>query len=384
MEDMVKNIETEARTFSDGEEKEFDDSKKEVEKIDSTIKKTEEFRAMNMIKRESAAAECENQETNIIESCGKSCGKMSSAHKSDIKTFANYIRNPIRNANFDVESNGAIIPVTIARQIIEAVRDICPIYSLAKIFNVKGELRIPYYGDNSGDQITCGYAPEFTELTAHAGKFTAVTLNGYTAGVLSLISKSLIGKAGEADINLVSFVVSEISKRVAIFLEHELLLGTGTNACQGILTGATNVKETSMASAIKSDDLIDLQESIPDGYQSNAVWIMHRSTRAAIRKFKDGNGNYLLNQDLTSRWGYSLLGKPVYTSDNMPAIADSAKAIIYGDMNGLAVKFAENLEMQILNEHYYTQHAIGVCGWLEIDSKVEDQQKLAVLEIKAA
>jgi HK97 family phage major capsid protein len=162
------------------------------------------------------------------------------------------------------------------------------------------------------------------------------------------------------------------------------LLGTGTDACQGILTGATNVKETSAASTIKSDDLIDLQESIPDGYQSNAVWIMHRSTRAAIRKFKDGNGNYLLNQDLTSRWGYTLLGKPVYTSDNMPAIADSAKAIIYGDMNGLAVKFAENLEMQILNEHYYTQHAIGVCGWLEIDSKVEDQQKLAVLEIKAA
>jgi HK97 family phage major capsid protein len=73
---------------------------------------------------------------------------------------------------------------------------------------------------------------------------------------LSLISKSLIGKAGEADINLVSFVVSEISKRVAIFLEHELLLGTGTDACQGILTGATNVKETSAASTIKSDDLI--------------------------------------------------------------------------------------------------------------------------------
>jgi HK97 family phage major capsid protein len=110
---------------------------------------------------------------------------------------------------------------------------------LAKVFNVKGELRIPYYGDNSGDQITCGYILlRFTELTAHAGKFTAITLNGYTAGVLSLISKSLIGKAGEADINLVNFVVSEISKRVAIFLEHELLLETGTNACQGIFTQA--------------------------------------------------------------------------------------------------------------------------------------------------
>jgi HK97 family phage major capsid protein len=378
MEDMLKNIETESRAFSDDEEKEFDNSRKEVEKIDSTIKKTEEFRAMN-IKKEVSVVESENPETNV-----ESYGKISTTHKSDIKTFANYIRNPIKNANFDVGSNGAIIPVTISKQIIEAVRDICPIYSLAKVYNVKGELRIPYYGDNSGDQITCGYAPEFTELTAHAGKFTAITLNGYTAGVLSLISKSLIGKAGEADINLVNFVVSEISKRVAVFLEHELLCGTGVDACQGIITGATNVKETSTASQIKADDLIDLQESIPDVYQSNAVWIMHSSTRAAIRKFKDGNGQYLLNQDLISKWGYTLLGKPVYTSDNMPTIADEAKAIIYGDMNGLAVKFAENLEMQILNEHYYTQHAIGVCGWLEIDSKVEDQQKLAVLQIKEA
>jgi HK97 family phage major capsid protein len=371
MEDMVKNIES--RAFSDDEEKEFDDSRKEVEKIDNTIKKTEEFRNMNLVK---IAEPSQIAASNTIEDKAK--------FKDEIKTFANYIRNPIRNSNFDVGGNGAIIPVTIARQIIEAVRDICPIYSLAKVYNVKGELRIPYYGDNAGDQITCGYAPEFTELTAHAGKFTAITLNGYTAGVLSLISKSLIGKAGEADINLVNFVVSEISKRVAIFLEHELLLGTGTDACQGIITGATNVRETSAAGAIKADDLIDLQESIPDGYQPGAVWIMHRSTRAAIRKFKDGNGQYLLNQDLTSRWGYTLLGKPVYTSDAMPAIAEGAKAIIYGDMNGLAVKLAETFEMQILNEKYYTQHAIGVCGWLEIDSKVEDQQKLAILENKEA
>ncbi|MDR1240278.1 MAG: phage major capsid protein [Oscillospiraceae bacterium] len=389
MENMVKNIETEARPFNEGEEKEFENSKKEVESINSTIKKTEELRAMNLIKREPSGdlptyPDLKEDKIDAYNGISGNVKSMDSIASRDIKAFVDYIRNPIKNANFDVGSNGAIIPVTIATQIIEAVRDICPIYSLAKIYNIKGELRIPYYGDNSGDQITCGYAPEFTELTAHAGKFTAITLNGYTAGVLSLISKSLIGKAGEANINLVNFVVSEISKRVAVFLEHELLLGSGTNACQGIITGATNVKETSSASTIKADDLIDLQESIPDVYQRDAVWIMNHTTRAAIRKFKDGNGQYLLNQDLTAKWGYTLLGKPVYTSDAMPALADSAKAVIYGDMTGLAVKFAQNLEMQILNEHYYTQHALGICGWLEIDSKVADQQKLAILEIAAA
>jgi HK97 family phage major capsid protein len=255
---------------------------------------------------------------------------------------------------------------------------------LAQVFSVKGELRVPYYGDNAGDNITCGYAAEFTELTAHAGKFTATTLNGYTAAVLTLISKSLIGKSTEAGIDLVGFIVNEIAKKVSFFIENEFLKGTGNNACEGILTGATNIIETSSASAIKADDLISLQDSIPDMYQNGAVWIMNQATKSAVRKLKDGNGQYLLNPDLTAQWGYTLLGKPVYTSDNMPAIADGEKAIIYGDMTGLSAKFAQNFEIQILNEHYATQHAIGICGWLEIDSKVTNQQKLVVLEVKAA
>lgn len=368
MEDMVKNIETEARTFSEYEEKEFENSRKEVEKIDNTIKKTEEFRKMNLIKRDPPEGN-ENAQTG---------------NKSEVKAFLDYIRNPIRNANFDVGSNGALIPVTISKQIIEAVQNICPIYNLAQIFNIKGELRVPYYGDNAGDSIVCDYAQEFVELTAHAGKFTATTLNGYTAGVLTLVSKSLIGKSNEAGIDLVGFIVNEIAKSVSKFIEHEFLLGTGTNACQGILTGATNIIETSTVSVIKADDLITLQDSVNDLYQQGAVWIMNTKTRSAIRKFKDGNGQYLLNPDLTAKWGYTLLGKPVYCSDNMPEIADSAKVVIYGDMTGLTGKLSQNFELQILNEHYATQHALGLCGWLEIDSKVTDQQKISVLEVATA
>jgi HK97 family phage major capsid protein len=366
MEDMVKNIELEARSFGDDEEKEFEAAKKEIEKIDNTINKMEEFRNMNISKKEAV--------TDVV------IGRK----EAEVKAFIDYLKNPVKNANFDVGSNGVLIPVTIEKQIIEKIQEICPIYNLARVFDVKGELRVPYYGDNSGDNITCTYAEEFTELTAHAGKFTAVTLTGYTAGVLTLISKSLIGKAQEAGINIVNFIVGEIAKKVAFFIEKEFLKGTGSSACQGILTGATNVIETTTASAIKSDDLISLQDSIPDIYQRDAVWIMNRSTKSAIRRLKDGNGNYLLNPDLTAQWGYSLLGKPVYTSDNMPLLEDGEKAVIYGDLTGLTAKFAQNIEMQILNEHYATQHALGICGWLEVDSKVTNQQKLAVLEVKTA
>lgn len=109
-----------------------------------------------------------------------------------------------------------------------------------------------------------------------------------------------------------------------------------------------------------------------------------KATRTAIRKLKDSDGNYMLNRDLSSAWGYTLLGKPVYTSDTMPTVAAGKKAVIYGNMSGFTVKLAKNVELQVLNELYAAQHALGVVGWIEVDSKVTDQQKLAVLEIKGA
>lgn len=110
---------------------------------------------------------------------------------------------------------------------------------------------------------------------------------------------------------------------------------------------------------------------------------MSSKTRAAIRKLKDQNGRYLLQDDATSSFGNMLLGKPVYTSDNMKDMAGSATAIYYGDMSGLAVKITEEMEVQVLREKYATQHAVGVVAWMEFDSKVENEQKIAVLKMGA-
>ena len=106
---------------------------------------------------------------------------------------------------------------------------------------------------------------------------------------------------------------------------------------------------------------------------------MNKATRTAIRKLKDSDGNYLLNRDLSAKWGYTLLGKDVYTTDNVNALGQVSKeVVVYGDLSGLAVKESETQEIQILTEKFATQHAIGVIAWGEIDAKVEDTQKIAV------
>lgn len=172
---------------------------------------------------------------------------------------------------------------------------------------------------------------------------------------------------------------------IARFIEHELLIGTpasGSDPAKVLgLSTATNVTTLTSASAITADDLIDLQDSIKDVYQENAIWIMSPATRTALRKLKDDVGRYLLNDDVTAPFGKTLLGKPVYVSDNMPDIGSGVKAIYYGDMSGLATKFSEELAIQVLRELFAAQHAIGVVGWIEFDAKVQNDQKIAVLKM---
>ena len=52
--------------------------------------------------------------------------------------------------------------------------------------------------------------------------------------------------------------------------------------------------------------------------------------------------------------------------------------IFYGDFSALAVKESETVEINVLNELYAAQHAIGVCGYAELDAKVENTQAIAV------
>ena len=111
---------------------------------------------------------------------------------------------------------------------------------------------------------------------------------------------------------------------------------------------------------------------------------MNKATRKAIRKLKDGEGNYLLNKDASARWNYTLLGKDVYTSDNMPEMAAGKTAIYYGDMTGLAVKVSEDVSIEVLRETKARQHLVEVLGFVEVDAKVQDEQKIAGLKMATA
>lgn len=307
--------------------------------------------------------------------------KQPTQEQQDTRAFENYIRGRViheRSGELKKTDNGAVIPSTIAQQIVKKVYDVSPILDKSQKYNVKGKLQIPYYDTTDGG-ITVAYADEFTPLTSSNGKFKNIELDGFLAGALSKISNSLINNS---QFDIVSFVVNQMSEDIARFIEHELLIGT-SNKVDG-LSKLTNSVTAAAQAAITADEVVKLKDSVKDVYQNNAIWIMSPATRTALRLLKGSDGHYLLNDDISSPFGTVLLGKPVYVSDNMPDIAKGKTVVYYGDMTGLATKFSENITTQVLREKYADEHATGVISWFEFDSKVQDAQKLAKLVMASA
>lgn len=372
-EELTNAAETEGRDLTEDELKEVENNAEEVRSIERQLN------ARNAVK-----AMAKEVETRADEPAEK---KEETQEEADVRAFAAHIRNLYGMMNTrDLKpltkgANGAVVPETIANKIIARVYEICPIAERATKYNYNGTLNIPYYTEDATNYIDVAFqGAEFAAIEANSGKFTSISLTDFVAGALVLISRQLINAS---DFDLVGYVIDRMAYSIRRFLERVLLNGSGvisgqTGTVEG-LTGVTKTVNTASANAITTDNLIDLQDSVPDEFQENAIFICNPKTRTALRKLKDNMGRYLLNENVANAFGRELLGKPLFVSDNMPEMEAGKVAVYYGDMSGLALKFTKNLEIQVLREKYATSYADGINGWFSFDSKVENAQKIAKL-----
>lgn len=352
---IFTQAETEQRALSEEEQSTFDAKTAELKALDKTIEAKKEARSLSMMEDETPKTPEEKEEQRSVE-------------ETERRAFETLIRENRADGNVAKTDNGAVIPTTIANQIIERVKQLAPLYALATKFNVKGKLTFPV----AGDDFATAYHDEFTALTSQKTNFDSLELDGHLAGALSKVSNSLINNS---QFDIVSYVVNKIAESVAQFLENELI--NGTKKINGVLdlTGnAKTVKKVETNDDIPTvDELIALQVEIPQQYQANCKWLVSNKTLVALRQLKDGNQRYLLQDDITNGFGYSLLGKPVMVSDNM-----KDTSVVYGDFSAMYVNVHENASVQVLTEKYADEHATGVLTWLEVDARVIEPQKMVV------
>lgn len=380
--DMLNKAKLEKRELTPDEMQELAEIRDDVMRIKKALGLEKEFDDMRELEAKNDGTPTEGERA-----CGddkKRAVEEAAKAAAEERAFEAYIRGKAMNSrdtdvNLTPANNGAVIPTTIANKIIKKVYDICPILEKSSKYNMKGTLDIPFYPASADTVITVAYHDEFEELTSTNGNFNKITLTGFLAGALSKVSRSLINNAA---FDIVGFVVDEMAYAIKRFIEKELLIGTPAKVLG--LSNLTNAITTAAADKITADEVIDLHDAIKDEFQNGAIWIMSPATRTYLRKLKASTGVYLLNDDISTPFGTSILGKPVYVSDNMPDYTENGKvAIYYGDMSGLATKFSEEINIEVLREKYATQHAVGIVGWFEFDSKVENEQKIAKLVMHA-
>ena len=309
-EDTLNKAKAEERELTDAEMAELAEIRDNVKKIKDMLEMSEFF------KGEGQKPKIEEMALEKVEEKMTDDNKDRAANET--RSFENYIRGIITNErnNMTFGDNGAVVPTTIANRIIKKVYNICPILDRSTKYNVKGTLELPYY-DTDTTTISVAYKDEFSALTSSSGTFNSITLTGYLAGALTKISRSLINNS---QFDIVAFVVDEMAYAIKRFIENELLNGTPGNPPTTPskvlgLYGLTNYITAAAQTAVTADEVVQLHDKIKDEFQENAIWIMSPATRTALRLLKATTGYYLLNDDVSSPFGTTLLGKPVYVSE---------------------------------------------------------------------
>lgn len=355
---LFKGAETEKRALTEDEQSTFDAKTAELKALDKTIEAKREARSLTMMDDETPKTPEAKEEKRSTE-------------ELEERAFETYLREQRADAvNMEKGTNGAVIPTTIANRIIDTVKQVAPIYAMTTKFNVKGKLQFPV----AKDSITTGYQEEFTDIASSAVGFTNVELDGYLIGALSKVSVSLINNA---QFDIVSYVVNKIAQSIAEFLEKELIVGaTKIKGITDVSYEDNGVKkvETATKGKLTADDLIDTQAALKMNVQDGCTWLMNQAMLTKVRKLTDNNGQYILNPDLRTGFGYELLGKPVMISDEMPD-----NTVVYGDWSAMYVNIHEDVNIRQLNEVYAAQHGVGFVAWAELDAKLVEQDKFAKL-----
>ena len=275
---------------------------------------------------------------------------------------------------------GYLVPDEYEHTLVEALEEENIVRKLAHIVKTaSGERKIPIVASKG----SANWIDEEGPYVDSDDSFGQVTIGAFKLGTTIKISEELIN---DSVFDLEAYISKEFARRIGNREEEAFFTGDGNGKPTGILTavgGAQLGVTATSATAITADELVDLFYSLNTPYRKNAVWLMNDSTVKAVRKLKDGQGQYLWQSALTSDTPNTLLGRPVYTSAYMPSVAAGEKTVAFGDFSYYWIADRQGRSFKRLNELYAVNGQIGFLGSQRVDGKLILPEAIKVLQQKA-
>lgn len=283
-------------------------------------------------------------------------------------------------------AGGYTVPTDLANTIDKTMKMWGPMYdeAICTVLNTASgnPIDFPTVDDTAS---TIGQHTEATAMTDDGSKdatFAKMTLNAFAYDTSWVqVSMELLQ---DSVVNIETFIGELLGERIARRVNTELTTGDGTGDPNGIVTASTAGKTAALTTAFTADEVIDLLHSVDPAYRASpkARFMLHDTVLAAVRKLKDGQGQYIWSMgDIRSEQPGTLLGNPYSVNQAMDsAFTTGKKLILYGDFSKYYVRKVGAPVVGVRREYYWPN--IGLAGVVRLDGDLI--QTTAVKHLKLA
>ena len=164
-----------------------------------------------------------------------------------------------------------------------------------------------------------------------------------------------------------------LSERLGRLANTKLTTGTGTGEPNGIVTGSTAGKTTASTTAFTADEILDFYHSVNSAYRASpkARFMLSDPTLLAVRKLKDGQGNYLVRNtvDMAGKLVINDVAVPYSINDSMAnAGATGNKFMLFGDFSKYYVRKVGGIVVGVVRERFWPDS--GLAGYVRLDGEI--------------
>jgi HK97 family phage major capsid protein len=316
--------------------------------------------------------------------------------------FDSYIRKGEAGGLRDLESKalsvgsdpdgGYLVPDELERAVSRAVKDISPIRAIAGIRQVSGSVyKKPFAttGAESGWIAETAARPETDTPTLAELSFPTMELYAMPAATSALLDDSAV--------NIDEWIAEEVRDAFAQQEGTAFVTGNGTAKPKGFLAyttvdnaswtwGNIGFLKTGVDGAFPATDpgdkLVDLVYAVKSGYRANGTFVFNRATQAAIRKMKDGDGNYLWQPAAKAGDASTLMGFPVAESEDMPDMAADSLSVAFGDFRR-GYLIVDRVGIRVLRDPYSSKPYVLFYTTKRVGGGVQDFDAIKLLKFAA-
>jgi len=310
-------------------------------------------------------------------------GRASDAYKSAFWGAMRNKMNPsVQNAlQIGTDSEGGfLVPDEYENQLIQALQEANVLRNLCNVINTShGDRKIPVVASHG----SAAWMDEEGAFNESDDAFTQVTLSAYKLGTMLKVSDELLN---DSYFDLEAYIAAEFARRIGAAEEEGFLTGNGSSKPTGLLhtTGGASLGVTAAsATAITMDEVLDLYHSLKSSYRKNGTFLVNDATVKAIRKLKDGQGQYLWQPSVQAGTPDTILNRPVISSQFMPVAAAGEKTILFGDFKYYWIADRQGRTFKRLNELYAANGQVGFLASQRLDAKLILPEAIKVLQQKA-